>query len=117
MIRSLEVRKDKHAEKRTFKVGEPISCTDKVWQDRIQHTDERDLDLKINALAFGNWIIKWQDAYRRGRSQDPEDWKYGAPVVRGFSKPKITAAGMDKHGAEDFSDEQLEYLASIGVDA
>ena len=116
MIRTLKVKKDKHAEDREFNVEVPTSCSDKVWQDRIQHTSPEDLDAKVNDLALGNWVIKWQDAYRRGRSESPEDWKHGAPVVRGFSKPKVTDEGFEAAGAEMPSQAQIDYLNSIGVD-
>ena len=108
-IHIFKVKTDKHAEEREMRVDKPKGLSDLgTWQDRIQAADDEELEAKIFDLAWGNWVIKWQDAFRRKRTTAPNDWKYGAPVVRTFEKPKVDP--------EKFDDDQLEYLKSIGVD-
>lgn len=116
-IHIFKVKTDKDAEEREMRVDKPTGLYDLgAWQDRIQAADDAELEAKIFDLAWGNWVIKWQDAYRRKRSTDPNDWKYGAPVVRTFAKPKVTEEGLAEHGAEPLTEAQLDYIASIGVD-
>lgn len=116
-VHIFKVKTDKDAEEREFRVDKPSGTGDLGrWQDLIVASDDDELDAKINDLAFKNWCIKWQDAYRRKRSSDPNDWKYGAPVVRTFAAPKVTEEGLAEHGADPLTDAQLDYIASIGVD-
>ena len=116
-IHIFKVKTDKDAEEREMRVDKATGLHDLgAWQDRIQADSDEELEQKIFDLAWGNWVIKWQDAFRRKRTTDPNTWKYGAPVVRTFAAPKVTEEGLAEHGAEPLTDAQLDYIASIGVD-
>jgi len=107
-IHIFKVKTDKDGDEREMRVDRPKGIHDLgTWQDRIEAANDEELEAKINDLAFGNWVIKWQDAFRRKRSVDPATWKYGAPVARGFQQPEAKA--------DMFDEDQQEYLRSIGV--
>lgn len=75
---TLKVRKAAGMPVKTFTFQKPTSLSDPKWKDLVTN-----VEADLNELAWQNWRIKWQDAFRRNDTE-PSEYRYGggaAPVV------------------------------------
>lgn len=110
----IQAKRDKAATSEVVdKVEMPKSTTDlTAWRELVEAENDDQLQKKVSNLAFMNYVIKRQGKFR----QDGETgrWKYGEKVktVR-VVKPKLETEKVTELG---YTEAQLEYMRSLGID-
>lgn len=107
---TFSVRKVRGAEPEEKSVPKPDGLDDiETWADRIEAGSEQDLKDRISELAFQQWVVKAQNAYRTSDTE-PDEYKYGARVSRGPSKAVIDAETFPWPEDENLAVEQFMFF-------